>query len=460
MWRARTASISDRLILILIPSLIFSYVPVISLGRSAGMSIDLSFIYILASITVAATFISSKMRVQSLLKNVPLLLLTCFVFYMLASIAWTANTFRGLTTSLFSVLLLGLVVTIATHTSFLHAKWPLVQRLSFVALIAASLWGIWQIIADAFGLLVFTGLPPMYTGEVFGVARPIGFALEPQFFGSLLLVPFLWSAYQLLTKPFRNYAVLAFILSLVMLLLTLSRGALIAAGIGGILMLLVSRPTFARTINLAGLAMVSILIFVASVFLFASVRADAISGTEALKRTVSQLSLGVIEFDTPKSSPSPTPTSPSPLQPSAPAGYVAESTDSRLTMSARAIDLWMQSPATILTGVGIGGFGASIHAADATLPISSVVNNYYVELLVETGLIGAGLFAAFLLSVFVLLLRRRLFAAAIILLALLLQMLFFSGNANILHIWAFIGYCIGVVAISQKSARSSERLLQ
>ncbi len=122
-------------------------------------------------------------------------------------------------------------------------------------------------------------------------------------------------------------------------------------------------------------------------------------------------------------------------------GYVAESTNVRLGLSASALATWSQNPRTILFGVGLGGAGIAMHEFD---PISNpspkeIVQNQPISLLLETGLFGTIL----LLIAFYLILRPKspLWAhPAIPLLisivtAYLISLQFFAGLPNALHIY-------------------------
>lgn len=466
MQRLRQTSFTNKLILVLIPCLVFSYLPVVLLGKTAGMSIELSFLYVITALTVVAGFLTTRTSdLRPFLHNASWILLGSFIIYLFTSLLWTPNPVRGMITSLFFCMLFGLVTLFASKQSLLTNNWLIIRKTLLFALLLLSGWGMWQLVGDVFRLpSVFTGLPMMYSGDVFGVARPTGFALEPQFFGSLLLIPLLWSLYHLLAESPRRFALLVYVISTLMLFMTLSRGALAAAAIGGILLLLVVRPTFRRLLSAAGLTLASIIGFILLVFCFATFRVDSISGNDAAKRVISQLSLGTVTFPAPTDQhilPKESPTSNQTTRlPSTPQGYVAESTNSRLSMSEQALALWRQSPVTVLFGVGVGGFGTSLYATNQHFPVSSVVNNYYLELLVETGLFGALLFGGFVITLLITLLKKHLFLPAIILTALLIQMAFFSGNANIIHLWVLVGFCIGLVSMSQKTVLPSSRLLQ
>lgn len=123
-------------------------------------------------------------------------------------------------------------------------------------------------------------------------------------------------------------------------------------------------------------------------------------------------------------------------------GYVAESTNVRLGLSASALATWSQNPRTILFGVGLGGAGIAMHEFD---PISNpspkeIVQNQPISLLLETGLVGiilllAALCFSFRPSNHTLWTHPALPLLATLIVAYLVSMQFFAGLPNALHIY-------------------------
>lgn len=434
-----------NIVILTLLALPFSYLPVLSFGNIAGLHAHISLIYLLvvASIIVSVPHIIH--RWDSIWRLWPMKLLIAFNAYQTFSILWTPNHIRGLYTASFMWLLIAFICTvIAWYPSIASREFTKTWRKGLIVI--ASVVGIWalaQIFLDAFGFTDLSLLPGNYQSGVFGVARPTGFALEPQFFASILLIPFCWSLVQTINTRRKLFA-LCLSASFALLLLTLSRGALFGACIGLALVFM----TMVRQWQQAGLVIAGLCSGIAVAFLIIFVAGhintrDNISGTDTLRRSVNQLSLGVIELpdSEPPRSPAPHPSTSSPSS----SGYVAASTDSRLSMTSEALELWRSSPRTLLFGVGTGGFGAALHAKDPSFPVGSVVNNYYIEMLAELGIIGLGLFLCFLAFLFVQIVKRRHWPYVALLGALLTQMCFFSGNANIIHIWAIIGLTVAIL---------------
>lgn len=439
----------DRLafssLLAFLPCIIFSYLPVITLGMINGVHIDLSLLYIAMATVIVLHLPFLSRSLPALLRSLSWKFLAGFTTYLWLSTIWSPNSTRAVITAGFMTALLLISSIVALRLPELQKKKKLLLQLGLWAFIVSSVLALWQIIADVRGIpQVFTGLPLMYSGDVFGIARPTAFALEPQFFGSLLLIPLLWSAWHIFAKPSKVVHFIVLGGSTLLLLLTLSRGALLGAIIGCGFLAVLARPSLSSAARAALTAVVSATVSIGIIFAAGSVRPDTISGLDAIKRSINQLSLGVIDFK------SPPPTTVKRPEVSQSSGYVPTSTDSRLSMSNTALNIWKSTPQTSLFGVGIGGFGASLTPSNP----GKVVNNYYIELLVETGIVGILLFIAFisLLVWRLALLRQWLFLALIA--ALFTQMSFFSGNANIIHVWVIIGVAIGVTLLGKQVRRT------
>ena len=115
-------------------------------------------------------------------------------------------------------------------------------------------------------------------------------------------------------------------------------------------------------------------------------------------------------------------------------GYVAESTDARMTRTGLALRRWRVDVPTILFGVGIGSAGMAIHEMfPDELGAREIIQNEYVEVLLERGVIGLMGFLAVLGGLFVIT-RKQSWCFAIIV-AFMVQWLFFSGYPNALHIY-------------------------
>lgn len=423
-------------LLALFPLLIFNYHPMISLGMNSGVHLDISILY--AALTLA------------LLSNIPILwnerrkLLTShawkigsiFILFIWLSCLWSPNTFRALLTAAFFTLVFGIFSTILAHFQTIVRNKRILIRVTGYSFVAAGILALWQILGDALGFpREITLLPAMYSGDVFGIARPTAFSLEPQFFGSLLLVPLLYGSYRVLNHASR-YDLLLFGVSATFLLLTLSRGALLAGLIGLIILICLLQPSSRSITKLFATGVMSVVLTTAIVAGTATMRNDSISGYDAVRGTLSQLSLGKILL--PQTS-TEIPNNQSVVVGSQPT-YVETSTSSRLSMNDAAMKLWASSLNTILFGVGIGGFGASIQAVNLELPKSLVANNFYLEMLAEVGLIGILLLLSFVSTLIYSGVSKKQYFLLALAIAFLIQWLFFSGISNVVHVWIIFGF--------------------
>ncbi len=427
-----------------LPCVIFSYLPVLALGTISGTHIDISLLYVLMAVVIAVHLPFLLTSLPTLLRTFGWKVLIGFTGYLWISALWSPNHFRAVMTAGFFTALVLLCSVIALRLPELQKKKQLLIKLGLWALLASSLFALWQIIADALHLpALLSGLPTMYTGDVFGIARPTAFALEPQFFGSLLLLPFAWSAWHSLTNNAKIIHYIVLTGSSTLLLLTLSRGALIAAFISFILLVIFARPAFTSLGRVATALLISCIISLGMIFSVSSLRTDGISGTNAAARTLNQLSIGIIAIPHQEEVMDPASSSTKIIKtaPVESSGYVSTSTDSRLSMSSAALTMWQTNVQSILFGVGVGGFGASLIPSHP----GAVVNNYYLELLAEVGILGALLFVGFIGYIAWHLIRQKQWLLLALLVGLLTQMSFFSGNANIIHVWVIIGTAIGIV---------------
>lgn len=432
------------LLLCFVVSLAASYLPVITFGVLSGVHVDATLLYVV-TIGFVVTTLALMTHYKQLRMQLPITVISIFAGYSTLSILWTSNPIRGIITSLFLWLMIGLVVSMQYATVKLLKIPAIVLRVLLFAYLAVVAIVLWQLVGDATGLSPqLTLLPEQYRSTVFGVARPVGLALEPQFLASLLIFPLLGSAWRVLSGARDKLSAILLISASSLLLLTISRGGILAATIGLTVLLVCIRPHWKIICRTLFYGLISIIVALFLQFALASINVrDSISGTKAVANIIEQLSLGIIKLPETDSAPAST----APLMPTdstqPTGGYVASSTDSRTTMLQNAIKLWATSLMTFLFGVGSGGFGTSLAAhIDTHATSGTVANNFYAEMLAELGLIGTALFVTFLVYVFVKLIKRRQWLFVALLVAFLVQWNYFSGNANVIHVWAMLGIVV------------------
>lgn len=450
---------------ILIASLIFSYQPATSFGTLSGFNLKISVTELAVVLFVCASFGIVYRYREAVFKPLGVKLFLGLCSLSTISVLWSANKPRGLFVTGFLWLLLLLFIAIQAWKVKTFITRSLFVTIVWYSTLAACAFAWWQVIGDALGVPPnLTLLPVNYQSILFGFARPTGFALEPQFLGSLLLGPIIAAAYLELRKSSSPIVRVTLIIAFATLIATLSRGALVGLAIGLIALFVFVRSsfiTFTKTISfmLAGLVLsVSLLAFSAQI----NTR-DTINGYTALTRAINQISLGAITLssdDQEPIRPAPTTASNSPQQQTSNntpvaqpvttsppfTGYVEESTSSRLLMAKEAIGLWQKDIGTVVFGIGAGGFGAQLHRANALYSVGSIVNNQYIEVLVELGAVGLCLFLSLLLFPLWRLFVTKQWLGLSVLVAYYAQWFFFSGNTNIIHVWLAIALAYALLA--------------
>ncbi|MFC1617992.1 O-antigen ligase family protein [Patescibacteria group bacterium] len=354
------------------------------------------------------------------------------------SILNAANTGRAVSVFLFTLFVM-IFALIIPQVVF---KTKHVRKIVFAILLAAvivSLFGLYQFAGDVVGLPeTITGLRSHYTESVFGFPRIHSTASEPLYFANYLLIPIALAVMLfLLAKPkqavsfwrSRSFYLIAIVLTVMALVLTLSRGGYLGLIATAVMLLILGWRYVWRAKN--------ILIFVGigAVVAIAAIAFINFSGNFSLDTFLGQATeleqgAGIVE---------------------------------RQETYDQAIDLFWQHP---LTGIGIGNFGPEVAKYAHKMPESgwAIVNNEPLELLVETGILGAAAIASVIIIVIwqaIVALRqvrflkdekkrRLLYAILAGLLAafigIIVQYQTFS-TLYIMHVWFVIGLIIAMISI-------------
>lgn len=463
---------SDRLYLVLFCVLIcclpLSYQPLIHLGEQSGANIDISLIYPVMAVLGCISLPRLWRQRKALMRRKYNVFLLAFAGWNLLAITWSDNPLRG--TLVAGLICLATIVFLSIQTRktiLIKYKNTLLACLTMTTVVLC-LFSLWQLFGDALNVSnALTLLPSTYQYQVFGYARVTGFAAEPQFLGSFLLIP-LGLFLSLATCRQKTVYFWLFAVVTITITLTVSRGALIGMFVVFLLtaVLTFKHTSLRRLATAAGVALAGMALGVALLAYASEInRADDVSGRDAFVKTISQLSLGLIDAtpmvgNTDTTAPK-TPQDKAPAQPAtdefqhAP-GYVEESTDSRLSMSQEALALVGDSPARLLFGIGTGSFGATLHDKSSTHSVTSIVNNQYIEVLTELGVIGLGLFIGFFALVYRTLIIRQAWLFIPVISAPLVQWLFFSGYPNVLHLWPLLGLALILPVHSKGFTRPEE----
>ena len=432
-----------------------SYYPLIPITTSSSTNYELSLPLIwllLFSVLSLGDFIRV---IYNIYQKRPLYLLPLlFPLYLSATILWSANPLRGIMTA--GILWCLIITSVTIFMVFKPAKYfdkTIFLKIFLLSTTAFCILCWIQAILDCFGIdRSLTLLCSGCTSYSFGFPHPSGLAIEPQFMGNLLLAPVLTSLY-LWTRtdshtsklPFNRkiLAALAFFFSST-LFLTFSRGAIYSFTIAFVILLIFSvarlkNTKFWKTIPLL-IASFLFTLFAQGVFAATSYTNSTFAS--GIERSISQLSLGQINLelspiiDLPGTE-SDTSAEATPVFD----GYVEESTDVRMSLNQTALELAPRTPTTLLFGYGLGSAGEVMYQAAKTATPLEIVQNEYLSLLLETGVLGL-LLTIFACVIIVLSHKsaprsegRYLLISVII--SFLFSLLFFSGFPNAIHLYLF-----------------------
>lgn len=452
----------------------FSYQPRIALGDNTTMNYELSLALIYVAILALIGLPNIWRGRRDLCRNKFVWLVTAFVIWSGLTVLWSANLARGVLTFgvtglLYLILLAALVerqqLSRIKHwlANILIATAVLISLLALVQMIV----GVW--ITNRDSLWLCAGC----VAKTFGFVRPNVFAIEPQFLGNLLLAPSLILLRRLLVRDRLNAPnIICFVVVTLGLFLAMSRGAIFALGGGVLVLWAVNGRRWRRGFSM-GLLIVTGGLALATQGALAAINPhlDETFGG-AVAKSINQMSLGVIKLPWLKNESVATGNSVTSelsnhdnrssqtiqLNQSAnfPAssaesdksttydGYVAESTDVRVGLSKLALMAWQHSgPWRMMTGSGLGSAGIAMARYSGSSYEKEIVQNEFVEVLLERGAIGLALLLAILGYLAYLMVRRHQAWTLAIILAYLIQWCFFSGLPNALH-----NYLVATVLVS------------
>ena len=429
----------------------FSYQPNIYLGHSSAMNIELSLVLIYVAVLAVFALPLIFSNYQKLLRCNLVRIVGLFILWSFMSIIWSSNLSRailtaGVSAALFTVLL-GILSTDVKKLT------PILKN-TYIA--SAAFMSVLAIIQVAYGAWLDWGLCRGCLAAGFGFVRPSVFAIEPQFFGSLLLVPILILAAKFLRKTVTKTDVILLCIMVTAMYLTLSRGAIFSLVIAIACLMFLYRNSLIKKSRLAFLPLVVLAGFGAGMVwhgIFTEVNPRVSDGFyDSVSKSVNQLTLGKVNLPKLTASSASQAASPSTASvetnhPKAHfSGYVETSTSERTSMLNLALQTWRKDWITALFGTGTGSSGRAIQQHTHKLATEAeITQNQYIEVLLENGLIGAVLC---LMAVVVYLhdTRRDKLAWAI-LIAFALQWNFFSGLPNALHIYLVLAVIFAAVKI-------------
>lgn len=392
-----------------------------------GFTVKLSYIAFLFFLILFLPRLISLFKENKLSISDRFLLL--FWLSGLVSLLFTPNLKRSIITlALWAfVFVLYLVFSRLLKNEQLRTK---VENIIIISSVLVSIFGIYQFVGDSIGLSTnLTGLREQYTKIVMGFPRIQSVALEPLYFSNYLLIPFFIALKRYFLQQYKNkYSILAIIfLFSLNIILGISRGAYLAIAISLVILFV----CFA--LNCLGKkekyikksAILLAVLFCSALLSLGMVR--TMNGSEAGKNFAGHAKVD----DT----------------------QTGSSVPGRLDGYKIALNLFEKKP---IFGNGVASFGPLTVGSEKDLKQFGygIVNNEYLEILTETGLVGFILFALFVLYLirdfwqkFRILrdtARIPILMYALGILAIAIQYNFFS-TLYIIYIWAFLALFNGEI---------------
>lgn len=409
----------------------FERVPSIQMaGIDIRINTLLGFVTLIAWI-LALMFKAKKYKVQPNFLTIPLFL---FIFALILSLFQANNLTRAFSVLIFTLFTIALSIL---AVNMVYSKEVLRKNvlILFLSALVVGLFGLFQFGGDVIGLpQSLTLLKEGYTSVVFGFPRVQAFSMEPLYFANFLLIPLSIGLALFINReePVKRWQ-MAILIGLLLLnfVLTVSRGGYLGL-IGSLLVLgiLLFRKLFNWRTILIGIVTVVIVVYGV---------AFAISKGET-RATIEFLAHIQLQDMT-----------------------RGESVEGRLMSYKRGLTAYRQSP---IFGIGLGNYGPWTTDYPDTTPKTGwpIVNNQYIELLAETGIVGVAAFALIILflifrtfvalkyahDLFLKSVLIGLFAAFV---GILIQYNFMS-TLYIIHIWILIGLIVGVQNIILKNPKS------
>lgn len=434
----------------------FSYYPNFHFGKSAGANLEFSIALIYIVVLALSGIKTIYQHRKKLIKNNAVLLTGFFVFWNFLTILNTQNLLRTvLVSGVWLVLWLVFLVFLSlSKNKILFQK--IIKNFIFSSLVMACL----SILQVIYGAWTDWGLCAGCRAQGFGFVRPSVFAIEPQFFGSMLLTPIVLLMRKVFSKKASKFERITLWILLFSLYLTLSRGAIFAAFFAILVLAFINQP-FSKRKTLSNV--IISMSFVFSSFLsgmifhaiFTELNPRISDGFyDSISKSVNQMSLGKIslpkiektgnhEINEPEiesnnlNSKEPTEKSVEKPKKAMFNGYVERSTNERTKMSDLAIETWLSNPFILFFGVGSGASGTAILNSTHQIANSSeIVQNEFLSILLELGIFGLIIWGLIILGIF--LKSREEKYVWSILTAFLVQWFFFSGLPNALHIYLIL----------------------
>lgn len=396
----------------------FERIPTFEAG---GFTVKISYIFF---ILLAIGFL--VLYKKSIIKRVGWdikLLAALWLFALISTLFYSSNLTRGLIILSMWAFSFAVYFVSSNLTKNHQEK---IKNLIIVSAIITSFFGLYQFIADSVGVAEkFTLLSHHYTKAILGFPRAQSVALEPLYFANFLFAPIFITFGYFINKDnkiFNKYSILQIIL-LAAFILAVSRGAYIAMAVS-VLGLIAYLIIIKKPLKLIG-CFISIALALAISFLCVKV----LNGTKASQGAIDHSVVYVGNTDKDSSA------------------------LDRIGTYKLAFKYFKEKP---LLGNGLASFGTAVTPENKKKDgIYQTVNNQYLELLTENGIVGLLIFLAFLIFLLIQVIlkaksvsiksKNSIVMLSLAIFAILVQYNFFS-TLYIVYIWAFLGMLKGEVS--------------
>ncbi len=425
-------------LLVLMASLFFERFPTIEVS---GLTLKISFIIGL-SLIFAWLWQNFKITKIKKFKSQPKLLYrVLLVFWLVILISLLINSLSFRSIAVF--LLISFCFTLFLVLSNTRINQRSIQKINLIIIWGSfiiCLFAFWQYFADLAGVSTkWTLLQEHYTLKIFGFPRVHSTFLEPLLMANFLLIPIcliisLWLKKQIKTKFFAPLL----IIFLVIFIVTISRGAYLALLVAGIFLVIFA---FKEIFQWRKILFLLLILAISGLVAFGMIR---VAGSQALANFVEQ---GETVVKKPEEQ-----------------GF---STAHRLMTFKIAFQAFKEHP---ILGIGPGNFGSYYdNYPMESLPKTEhqTVNNQYLEILAENGILGLAAFILFLIILFIRswrayritknpLISAFILGATTALVGILAQYNFFS-TLYIIYIWFLMGLLVSIQEIVLTRAGSNFR---
>ena len=392
----------------------------------SGMSLKIN--HIVALVALVALLTTGVVGGRKIKSDPILPIVLLFLADIAFSVTYALNTGRAVSVFLFMCLM---TVAYFTAKSLINKKADIVLILKglLIGAAAAAFLGVYQFLGDMIGLPEsVTLLKKGYGSITFGFARVQGASQEPLYFANYIFIPLLISVSMLVSGKLREIiprwaGILLIVLLSLNFILAISRGAFLAAAIIFVLFVIFRyKQLLTARVLIPTIALVFIVVTGAYLGL-------ARSEPRAMDEFIGHLFVNDAQ--------------------------VGESVVSRLSAIDQATELFWDNP---ILGIGIGNFGPATQGDTAEVPEGGwfIVNNEYLELLAENGIVGFLIFVSLIITVTYYAIKAikrgagsmvasSLEGSLLALYAILFQYLTFS-TLYIFHLWFLIAFIVGQCA--------------